>query len=314
MSGEPGRTRALIGILLDLSASVRDGRRTVGGAVGLGLLVTVVLGSAAAAVWMLLLTGVIHAGAALRGVPLDQTEPDALTFALATLGTVGLGAALATVSRRHETRSSAHRARVGRWAERNGWTYEPRSSVWTSRWSASPLVGRPATDVMTREDDRGRVATFTLGDATTIHFPGARRQVAVVSGPTWYPALSLTRTGPRDRLATSLGAQDIEVEAHGVNERWRAVSTDERFAHAVMHPRLLERLEASVVPGVGLHVEDRDVVLHCPGPVDLAWVRPLTDLALDVAALMPAFLAEDHPTLPPDVPRRQRRAGRRRRP
>ena len=156
--------------------------------------------------------------------------------------------------------------------------------------------------------------TFTLGDPMTVDFPGARRQVAVVSGPTWYPALSLTRMSPRDRLVTGLGAQDIEVEAHGINERWRAVSTDERFAHAVLHPRLLERLEASVVPGVCLHVEDRDVVLHCPGPIDLAWVGPLSDLALDVAALMPTFLVEDHPPLPPDVPRRQRRAGRRRLP
>lgn len=306
--------RTLVGMLRDLPASVREGRRSVGGAIGLGLVVALPLALLAGAVGLAALWALTIGGAAVRGAPLGEAEPDAVTVALALLLTLGIGVLTVRAGRRHARRVAARRARLARWAERNGWTYEPRSSVWTSRWSASSLVGRSATDVLTWEDDRGRVVTFTLGDATTVDFPGARRQVAVVSGPTWYPALSLTRTGARDRLVTSLGAQDIEVEAHGINERWRAVSTDERFAHAVMHPRLLERLEASVVPGVGLHVEDRDVVMHCPGPVDLAWVRPLTDLALDVAALMPSFLAEDHPTLPPDVPRRERRARRRRLP
>lgn len=307
MSVEGDQVRTLVGVLRDLPASVRQGRRSVAGAIGLGLVVTVPLVLLTGAVGLAALWAATIGVAAVRGAPLGEAEPDAVAVTLAVLLTLGIGVLVVRAGRRHGRRVAAHRARLARWADRNGWSYEPRASAWTSRWSATALIGRPATDVLTREDERGRVTSFTLGDAMTVDLPGARRQVAVVSGATRYPALSLTRTGPRDRLAVRLGAQDIEVEAHGINERWRAVSTDERFAHAVLHPRLLERLEASVIPGVGLHVEDRDVVLHCPGPIDLAWIRPLSDLALDVAALMPAFLADDHPPLPPEVPRRLRR-------
>ena len=75
---------------------------------------------------------------------------------LAALLTLGLGVLVVRAGRRYERRTAAHRARMRRWAERNGWAYEPRSSVWTSRWSGGSLVGRPATDVLAREDGRGR--------------------------------------------------------------------------------------------------------------------------------------------------------------
>lgn len=204
----------------------------------------------------------------------------------------------------HRRLTGRRRARMRRWADAHGWAYQPRSSLLSSRWSARGIPRARATDVLTCAGPRGEVASLTLGPAWGA---ASGRHAVMVVGPRRFPTLSLTPMTGRDRVERAFGGQDIAVESFAVNERWRARCADQRFAHEVLHPRLLERLDCAGVPGVCLLVQGRDVVVHVPGPTDLAHVLPLADLVLDLVSLLPAYLADDYPPFSPDVPRRERR-------
>ena len=229
----------------------------------------------------------------------------AVSLCVATVvgGTVG------TV--RHRRRAARHRAVMLCWADAHGWAYAAHSSVLSSRWSAPGVRhGAWATDVLTRSTPRGEVTSTTLQ-------PGAgerraSRHAVMVVGARWFPTLTMTPMTVVDRAERALGGQDIAVESYDINERWRIRCADARFAHEVLHPRLLERIDRAAVPGLCFLVQGRDVVVHAPGPTVLASIDTLVDLVLDLVSLLPAYLPDDYPSLSLDVPRRERRRSPRR--
>jgi hypothetical protein len=58
---------------------------------------------------------------------------------------------------------------------------------------------------------------------------------------------------------------------------------------------MMERLMEPDAEGVSVLVEGPDVVVHAPGRADLGRVEALARLVLDLAALLPRFVVDDHP-------------------
>lgn len=263
---------------------------------GVSLIPVVVLAHAASAVLV----------TALRRRPLD--DPDmadpgaiALTVALAVLLAVSLVV--------HTHREARRRREVLTWAAAHGWTTDVPASLLVGRWDAPPFdrAGQSATDVLERADPRGTVRSFT----------GSRllrpRHVVMVERPMAGPGLLLTPEGSTERWARRLGGQDLTVEWEDFNARWRIRSHRGRFAHAVLHPRLMERLSRPDTDGLSVLVEGADVVVHTAGRTDLERVERLARVALDLVDLLPTFVQADHPPLPAGLNRRQvreRRASR----
>ncbi|MBO1753006.1 hypothetical protein J4G33_14430 [Actinotalea sp. BY-33] len=306
-----------LAFLPGLQRRVRAGTLTRWGAVRelcvLLVLLLVLAGVFALFFYLVALVGVSVArdGA---GEQLRPGDPVVLAVAAGLGGATILVTSLATGM--HRRRTALHRARMRRWAEEHGWSYQPYSSLLSSRWGApgTPL-GTQAVDVLSRGTSRGEVASLTLGRGWGWGAGRSARHAVMVTGPRRFPTLSLTPMTSRDRLARSLGGQDIAVESFEANERWRVRCADLRFAHEVLHPRLLERLDRSAEPGLCFLVEERDIAVHAEGATDLARVESLADLVVDLAGLLPAYLDGDYPPFSPEVPRRERRAappGRRR--
>ena len=229
------------------------------------------------------LVSLVVVGIARGGSEQDfREDPGVVVAAVAVLLGAATVALYTVVTFRRRGRAAQHSSEMELWADARGWVYTPR----------------------------GEVTSTTLG-------PGAggartRTHAVMVVGPRWFPALSITPTTGIDRVEQAFGGQDITAESYDVNERWRMRCSDARFAHEVLHPRLLERLDRTAVPGLCVLVQGRDVVALAPGPTALASIEPMMNLVLDLASLLPTYLSDDYPPLSPEVPRRERRRSPRR--
>ncbi len=235
---------------------------------------------------------------------LQWDDPDVVAVAVSLAVAIVVVATVGTLWYRR--RAARRRARMQLWADAHGWVYSPRSSLLSNRWSAPGIRSSThATDVLTRSTPRGEVISMTVRPSAVDG--GANRHAVMVAGARRFPVLSLTPMSSLDRVERAFGGQQITVESYAINERWRMRCADERFAHEVLHPRLLERLDRTAMPELCFLVQGSDVVVHAPGPTRFASIEPMADLVLDLVSLLPAYLPDDYPPFSPDVPRRERR-------
>lgn len=157
------------------------------------------------------------------------------------------------------------------WAAENGW-----------------MLDRGDRSVLHRRTGGLVVISRTRG------YGRARRHVVVVRIPgVVMPTVTLRRerTVP-DRAA--LQGRDIQVEHEEFNRRWRVRAANREFAHAVLHPRLMEWLMGADLDEVRIRIEVGEVTVKAPGPMDLDRVRPLAALALEIAHSIPVTVRRDH--------------------
>lgn len=247
----------------------------------------------------LLYGGVLVAVALVRGNPIgDGPFVDPWAIAI-TAGILLVVAALAYASSRATRR---RRREVQRWADAHGWSTDVKHSPLTGRWEAPPFGhsgGQVARDAVGRTDGRGTVYSFTYRCPTD-------RQVVMTTCPMYLgPAVWLTPEDGASRAAEAVGGQDVVVEWAEFNDRWRVESDDAKFAHAVLHPKMMERLMEHDCRGMSMLVENADVVVHAPGRTAFDRIEPMANLVLDVATLLPGFVLQDNPPLPRDITRRE---------
>ncbi|MEK8226207.1 hypothetical protein NKG05_09255 [Oerskovia sp. M15] len=125
------------------------------------------------------------------------------------------------------------------------------------------------------------------------------------------PVLQLTPEGLGARLAKVFGGQDIQFESEGFNRAWRVESSDLRFAHDVLHPRIMHRLLEPDFARRNLRIEGDAILGWTGGRTVEDNVFPLLSRLVVVADAIPDHVWLDRGALPP---RRQgtRRALRRR--
>ncbi|MBN2176595.1 MAG: hypothetical protein JW722_02950 [Demequinaceae bacterium] len=95
------------------------------------------------------------------------------------------------------------------------------------------------------------------------------------------------------KLVKSIGGQDIDFESSDFNKKWRVVARDPKFAHDIVHPRMMERLLRSDAEGMAIRVEGPAVISwrwQRRGPADLA--RRLGVLT-SIAKLIPEFVLRE---------------------
>lgn len=221
---------------------------------------------------------------------------------------VVVGAVAVGLELRRRRRSDS----VERWAAANRWGYENQSALLLSRWTVAPFGRsgrREARDVLRREIRGVPVTSFTFSVVTDTVADTAligERHVLMTELPVRFPALTLTPEGsPRRHGALGL-LPDIELESGEFNDRWRVQCADQRFAHAFCHPRLMARLLADDARRVSVLVEGRDVVVHAPGPTDLERLEERAALLVDLAGLVPPYVAADRPPARPKRSMRDR--------
>ena len=117
---------------------------------------------------------------------------------------------------------------------------------------------------------------------------------------TWVPlpgpveTVRLTSDNALMRGLTHLGARDLDVESHEFNQQWKVWFADERAAHAIFTPRMIERFLRPDVGGRAFTFEGSALVGISPQVSDLGDL-PLVVAALhSIVDLVPQFLFDDH--------------------
>lgn len=211
-------------------------------------------------------------------------------FGVVFVGAVALWAWDVRVHGRHQ-RAMARFAR-----QIEGWDYAHTAPRYRDRFHAFPFgVGRAARDV---DLVCGPYNGFTCASFTHQYEEGKEDEINVPR--TWqidmvdlpYP-LATVDILPDDliaKFAKLLGGQDIEFESAAFNARWRVKAGDAKYAHDIVHPRMMERLLWSDAAGMAIRIEGSAVyawAVERRGPEDLA--RRLSVLTA-VARLIPEFV------------------------
>ncbi len=173
-----------------------------------------------------------------------------------------------------------HRRELAEFAATHGWEYRPRAFEYSGRFHEAPFgrgVNQRQEDVLTGTFSGARCATFThcyevkrtdwsspaRDDFFGLPTSGTRRtrtehhryHVTLVELPVGLPRLDIVPEGIADRVAKALGGRDVDVESHDFNRRWRVLADDARYAHAVLHPLMIDRLLRADAQGLALRFE-----------------------------------------------------------
>jgi len=139
-------------------------------------------------------------------------------------------------------------AKHTRAAAENGWAYTGRDDSLADRFAGTPFGkghSRAADHAFTGEH-RGRPFTaFEYryetggGDSRSTNYVFT---VAVVPLPRRMPGLQVAPETLRTKLLGHVGMRDLQLESDEFNEMFRVDTEDERFAYAVLHPRMMQWL------------------------------------------------------------------------
>lgn len=148
----------------------------------------------------------------------------------------------------------------------------------------------------------GEGKTFT--HVCLLRIPGAQ-----------FPDLSVSYDGWLNRI----DRDDIQFEDAEFNKQWLVSSRTPRFAHDVLHPRLMQRLKSDDVPAFWTLWFERDAILICTNDLEPELVDHYLRFLSGVAASLPRHVLDDvgcvqHPVITNEGPRaimeEQQRLGR----
>ncbi|WP_028050468.1 DUF3137 domain-containing protein [Cellulomonas sp. URHD0024] len=195
------------------------------------------------------------------------------------------------------SRKRIERLRV--WASANGWTYatSDRSLVDFSRMQPFGVGhAKKATEVLAGRFERLSALSFTYrwttgsGRDSTTH---TAHVVAMVL-PAALPTVELTPDGFGAKLAKLVGAQDIQFESDDFNRAFRVASSDPRVAHAIVHPRLMERMLRDDALGSSWRIEGTWILTWATGSTDLDRLASRLALLSSIVRSIPRHVWLDH--------------------
>lgn len=205
----------------------------------------------------------------------------------------------------------AHERRVKAlqtWAAQTGWTYVGTDPSLVDRWRGVPFgVG---TSRRVSELVVGRFGPYPAMSFAYRYTTGSGKDrhtyvfhVVALTMPAWLPGLQLTPQGLGARLVTAFGGQDLEFESADFNQRWRVEARDARFAHDVLHPRILERLVRPDATGLNLRLVDTEVLCWAPGSPDLSTLARRLGVMRAIVDGIPRHVWLDHGDYDPTIAR-----------
>lgn len=184
-------------------------------------------------------------------------------------------------------------AKAQEWANARGWSYTKSDRSYTRFSTGSPFGqghGRSATKILQgplHGPGSRHVISFTLtwtegsgDDAKTYH----QHIVAMDLGLT-VPRIDLR---PENAVTRRLG-RDIQFELDEFNREWRVTSEDLRFAHGVIHPRMMELLMTPAHQGWTYRYENRYIMTWLRGRTDLDRIIPTAENLNQLADQIPNY-------------------------
>ena len=185
------------------------------------------------------------------------------------------------------------------WGRVNGWHYERHDRTLLRLQSGTPFDAgdaHSASEVLDRAW-QGRHAvsftyTWTVGsgkDRQTKH-----AHVVALHLPARLPRVEVTPEGLGAAVIKLAGGKDLQLELEEFNREYRVSSHDERTAHALLHPRLMERLLRPDVRGRPWRVEGRWLVTWDKGRTDVARIADRLTLLGAIADAVPRHVWQDH--------------------
>ncbi len=203
------------------------------------------------------------------------------------LALVVAGAAVAVLQQRHARR----RARaIAAWAAGRGLSYRPGPDRKLARdylefAALSRGEGHVATNICRGLVDGREVVVFDLAwQARDSEGEPGLTAVLVKADLPLIP-LRIRQEGALKRLGEAFGLGDINFESAAFSDRFHVTSADRKFAHDVIHPRMMEYLLASAAWPIEL------AGWHC-----LVWSSGrLPPLLLDAALALAAGVLERIP-------------------
>lgn len=237
-------------------------------------------------------------------------EPDVLPAVLPYLVVPAIFVAAWWFRRKRE-------AAVRAWAAGVGWRVIGADRSLVHRWRGRPFGvgnGRRVSELVVGHF-AGRPAMSFRYDYTT--GSGKNRStithhVVATALPTFLPTVELTPDGLGAKIAKAFGGQDIVFESDAFNRAWRVTAPDARFAHAVVHPRLMERLLRADARGLSVRIEGTDILCWTLGAPRLDAVGPQLQVLAAIIDHVPRFVWLDHghdPDAPPVASADAARAG-----
>lgn len=197
------------------------------------------------------------------------------------------------------TAEERHTHAMAKFARINKWDYQPETREYRQALRSFPFdQGINQRDLKRIEGtfNGRRCSTFThqyeMG-AEDKKRRTDRWQITAVELE--YPLQTLDIV-PDDYLAKSaklFGGQDIDFESAAFNKKWRVVGRNPKYAHDIVHPRMMERLLKPDADGLAIRVEGPYILCwqwNRQGPADLA--RRLGVLT-SMAKLIPAFVLKE---------------------
>lgn len=198
---------------------------------------------------------------------------------------------------------SRHRRQFQDFAERHGWQYVPFTREYSNRFGSFPFAtGRDPRqyDVLKGTLNGVDCVTFTHHFELSDDKDKAADQVfqvSLVEIPVVLPKLEVVPEGVAAKFAKALGGGDLDVESYEFNRRWRVLCKDARYAHAVLDPRMVERLLQPDALDLAIRIEGGAVMAWQAGRVGTHTLARRLGVLTAVARRIPAHVVREHQEL-----------------
>lgn len=185
------------------------------------------------------------------------------------------------------------------WAVRNGWTYSHSEQALVDISRGQPFAvgsARRATEVLRGTYDTRPAISFTYqwttgsGKNRTTH----QAHVVAVALPTYLPTVEVTPEGLGAKLVKLLGGRDLQFESEAFNKAYRVAASDARVGHAILHPRLMERLLRGDALGNAWRIDGTWILSWENGSTDLDRLASRLGLLTAVIRSIPRHVWLDH--------------------
>jgi hypothetical protein len=185
------------------------------------------------------------------------------------------------------------------WALTNGWTFQGSDRSLATFANGQPFGQgreRRATEVLRGVFDGRPALSFTYAWTTGDDKDRTRHtnHVVALGLPTFLPTVEVTPDGLGAKLAKLVGGQDMQFESAEFNRQFRVQSSDERTAHAIVHPRLMERLLRDGTAGQPWRIEGTWILSWEGGSSDLSTLATRLGLLSGIVRSIPRHVWQDH--------------------
>jgi hypothetical protein len=192
-----------------------------------------------------------------------------------------------------------HRENLMAFAKLHGWEYVEWTTEYLTRFRSFPFnQGTYREDLnVLRGTFHGRQCVsytrqFDLGSNDTDAV--VSYDITMVELPVKLPTVDIVPEGGFDRMAKLLGGRDIDFESAEFNRVWRVKSYDARYAHALLHPRMLHRLNEADARGYAIRFEGRAVMMWTAERESIGTLAKRLGVLTALAKLVPPHVEREY--------------------